>query len=808
MFRAGTSGERGYPPLRLSDSPSILLCSFDVLPAPTGSSRRMTEYVKGLSDRFQVVVLTSKTPDHPHIERFHGARLLRVPVGNGDLASRLKAFDRAVQRQLESEEYALVHFCDPFGGYSICELKSEYPYRLVYEAHGFPSQELRFTHPQAEGDRRFLAKVRRQELFCLMNAHRVVCGSEVTRDFIQGLGVPRENVRVIRAPVDLTPYAPEAMGVPDGSPMRVIYLGSQASYQGLPTLLRAMQQAARRADIRLAIVGPRHPDWQPHLEDLVAELKLAGKVEFQPPVAHDDLYKVLAAADVGVVPLDDTDRNRTQGGALAKASEYFAAGRPVIAADLPVTRELLPDTATLFYPPGDWKALGERLTQLSESPKLRLEMGARARGVASDRADASAIRGMLLDLYDQLLGSSAPRNGAVREAADGDVGTPTSRVKGADHVSDEPVPKTDPAMRRPDDPAEPSARTNPEAALPLGLGAPAQAPATEVPVIVGEQIKGGGGRSVLSTEPDAVAPAEVPMVMGLPLRDASADPTPRPTAAITEPGVAPIGSDDGEARTPSPSSVTLPDPSNATTLPGVVDSRGEFTPIRPIGRPPAAVLAHTPAPPVLKPASPAQTLPDPPAAEAAAPGTAAQVAFSEISRRTDSMWDAVSGTDAASMLAALPPSPASPGSSGSPDTPITPAPAWAPPRLEPTPPLGTMTAPPARRVEPAAGPARSPPVLAPREGAGSAPSDEPEEISSDEVQEADDGVPMDAADLIEPEEPASTLDDDAAPSKLDPWFAQLAHGYCPPEGAQFARHTPPTNFPGRDTLPPDARAKS
>ncbi|CAM3221064.1 hypothetical protein COSO111634_07160 [Corallococcus soli] len=47
---------------------------------------------------------------------------------------------------------------------------------------------------------------------------------------------------------------------------------------------------------------------------------------------------------------------------------------------------------------------------------------------------------------------------------------------------------------------------------------------------------------------------------------------------------------------------------------------------------------------------------------------------------------------------------------------------------------------------------------------------------------------------VEPPEPPP-----APPgSTLNPWFAQLAHGYCPPEGAQFARHTPPTNFPGRD----------
>jgi len=148
------------------------------------------------------------------------------------------AFDRAVRRQLESEDYVFAHFTDPFGGYALCEHKAEHGYRAIYEANGFPSQELRYTHPQTEGDRRFLSKLRRQELFCLMNADLVVTGSEVTRQFIQGLGVPGEVIRVLHAPVDLAPYSPEAMGQPDGVPMRVVYLGSQVGYQGLPTLLR------------------------------------------------------------------------------------------------------------------------------------------------------------------------------------------------------------------------------------------------------------------------------------------------------------------------------------------------------------------------------------------------------------------------------------------------------------------------------------------------------------------------------------------------------------------------------------------
>jgi hypothetical protein len=77
-----------------------------------------------------------------------------------------------------------------------------------------------------------------------------------------------------------------------------------------------------------------------------------------------------------------------------------------------------------------------------------------------------------------------------------------------------------------------------------------------------------------------------------------------------------------------------------------------------------------------------------------------------------------------------------------------------------------------------------------------APAEEPEEISSEEIQEAEAAAPPQSGSAPR-EKPVR----EPLASRLNPWFAQLAHGYCPPEGAQFARHTPPTTFPGRDDAP-------
>ncbi|WP_244227705.1 glycosyltransferase family 4 protein, partial [Corallococcus aberystwythensis] len=509
-----------------------------------------------MPDRFSVVVLSAKTPDHSHIEKYQGARLLRVPVGSGDLASRIQSFERAVRRQLESEDYALAHFTDPFGGYALCELKADYGYRLIYEAQTFPSQELRYTHPQTDGDRRFLSKIRRQELFCLMNADLVVTGSQTTRAYIQGLGAAEDQLRTIRAPVDLKPYDPEVLGAPDGSPLRMMYLGSHVGWQGLPTLLRATALAAQQVDVRLTLVGAHHPDWKPHLEDLVNDLGIKEKVDFQPPVTHDDLVKVLALADVGVLPLDDSERNRLQGGPLAKVSEYLAAGRPVIAADLPVTRELIPKEAAVFFPPGDSRALSERILDLARDVPRRVALGKAGRAFAEKVLDAGLIRGQLLDLYDSLLEKRGhlPVEAASEPPDVTMTGTPTNRLANLG------MPEASKPAPAPKPPAKPAAQAaSDEAAEP-----PAKEGEEDVPLVMGMALDDGMDTRLVKTEPD-MRPDEVPMVLGLPLRESAA---PAPAAPETteaapppEPASTPAPrTTDDTARTALPSAPAKEEP--------------------------------------------------------------------------------------------------------------------------------------------------------------------------------------------------------------------------------------------------------
>jgi hypothetical protein len=81
-----------------------------------------------------------------------------------------------------------------------------------------------------------------------------------------------------------------------------------------------------------------------------------------------------------------------------------------------------------------------------------------------------------------------------------------------------------------------------------------------------------------------------------------------------------------------------------------------------------------------------------------------------------------------------------------------------------------------------------------------AADDDVAEIGADEIMDVEE--PSDASEeILEADETIQAVDTDPSPppSALDPWLAQLVHGYCPPESHLFDRHTPPTTMPGRDT---------
>lgn len=120
---------------------------------------------------------------------------------------------------------------------------------------------------------------------------------------------------------------------------------------------------AERIDIRLLeavadgghsvlLVGPRHPQFR---IDEVAGLLARPNVQWVGPKPFEALPSYLKMMDVGLVPYTNSAFNR--GSFPLKTLEYLAAGRTVVATDLPAIRWLGSDLIKVASEPRDFAAL-------------------------------------------------------------------------------------------------------------------------------------------------------------------------------------------------------------------------------------------------------------------------------------------------------------------------------------------------------------------------------------------------------------------------------------------------------------------
>lgn len=185
--------------------------------------------------------------------------------------------------------------------------------------------------------------------------------------------------------------------LPAGGPV-VAYTGRLIAGKGVDVLLDAAP-ALGALGARLLLVGKVYEP--AYLERARAQphVTLAG---FVPPA---EVPSYLAAADIVVLPTTEDIPYAAYTSPL-KLFEYMASGRPLVASDLPVFREVLEhDRNALLYPPDDAAALVAAITRLIERPELGVELARQAwRDVRRFGWEARAHR--LLERIDAVVDGS------------------------------------------------------------------------------------------------------------------------------------------------------------------------------------------------------------------------------------------------------------------------------------------------------------------------------------------------------------------------------------------------------------------
>ncbi len=200
------------------------------------------------------------------------------------------------------------------------------------------------------------------------------------------------------AGVDPNEFAPRPE--PGGEPL-VVLAGRMLWAKGVGELIEAARQLRDRGvGVRFALVGDTDPDNPATVpEDELAAWSDSGMAEWW---GHrDDMPEIFARASVVCLP-------SYREGIPKTLVEAAAAGRAIVAADVPGCREIVRHGDNgLLVPARDPEALADALATLLADPALRARMGARGRErVLKEGFTSRQVVDATLDVYRELLGPS------------------------------------------------------------------------------------------------------------------------------------------------------------------------------------------------------------------------------------------------------------------------------------------------------------------------------------------------------------------------------------------------------------------
>lgn len=243
------------------------------------------------------------------------------------------------------------------------------------------------------------------ELRAYRAADAVVVVSEGFRENLVARGVPADKVTTIRNGVDLDEFAtidaaPSAemrgrLGAQPDSTL-VLYVGAHGISHGLRSVVDAAQRMP--SNIQLSFVGDGAE--KKALVQYARGLGV-GNVAFLDSVPHDRVPKLLAAADICLVPLRDVPLFTTF--IPSKIFEYLGASKAVVGAVRGEPATILREAGAVVVEPEHPEQLADAIRTLAGDPDQRSEMGKAGRRYVEEHFDRRVLAQRYLEVLSGVL---------------------------------------------------------------------------------------------------------------------------------------------------------------------------------------------------------------------------------------------------------------------------------------------------------------------------------------------------------------------------------------------------------------------
>jgi glycosyltransferase involved in cell wall biosynthesis len=368
-----------------------------------GTPIALRQVLEALSELdYRVDLLTFPVGDDielPGLRSFRSGnpfRITRVPIG---LSLRKVLLDlslvSALRRRLRQESYSCIHAVEE-AAFPAVLLGRRYRVPVLYDMQSsLPEQLLQMPGFRIPPMRQLVQTMERW----LLNRVDLVVGSAGLADRVRRLA-PRTTVREWRFPSALPDASPgdaralrHRLGLTPDAPV-ILYSGTFEAYQGLAELVAAIPTVrARSPQATFVLVGADRANGLATQEPAARLLREGALlvIERQP---RSEMAAFLRMADVLVSP-------RAYGGNLPlKVFDYLAAGRPIVATDIPTHRTVLTEERAVLVAP-ETEALAAGILRLLDDDREAARLGQAAEGYAREHLGWHAFVRSVNEIYDQ-----------------------------------------------------------------------------------------------------------------------------------------------------------------------------------------------------------------------------------------------------------------------------------------------------------------------------------------------------------------------------------------------------------------------
>ena len=358
--------------------------------------------LKELSEKYEVVALSSPGPEFPAIEEREGVSTIKVPMERHiSPVKDLKALIKMI-RVFRQEKPTMVHSMTPKAGL-LC--------MIAAWLTGVPVRVHTFTGlvwPTSTGLKRRILMAT-DWLTCACATHIIPEGEGVKNDLLNG-NITKKPLKVLGygnvKGVDMGKCSrrPEVMEIAEKLHKRdcftFLYVGRVVRDKGINELCYSFKRLnCEYKHTRLILVGPYEDALDPISEESRLIIDENDAIEAVGAKSGDELLAYYAAADCFVMP-------SYREGFPNTVLEAGAMGLPSVVTDINGSREIIVDGKNgVIVPSQNSEALYEAMQKILIDKKEREYMTSNARKMIADRFEQGFVRKCLYDFYDEIIKS-------------------------------------------------------------------------------------------------------------------------------------------------------------------------------------------------------------------------------------------------------------------------------------------------------------------------------------------------------------------------------------------------------------------